>query len=145
MYAGPATPYAMTSHRLRLSLTTRLTALYVGVLTVLLLALAVALYAGTLRLSSTAALGEASIEAHTLRDTLQVAIDQGRPLSTAASDTLGTRRLQANLVEIDDATGHILTRSAGSNVAPTLMSGVVDGVLRGPTDEWLGIVSDAGD
>jgi heavy metal sensor kinase len=129
----------------RLSLTVRLTAWYVGLLAVLLLVLGAALYAATARLSSTAALGEASIESHTLRDTLQAAMGQGRPLSVAASDALDTRRMQTNLVEVVDANGGIVTQSAGRSVLPALTSDVADGVLRGPTDEWLGTVGDVAD
>src|SRR5262245_6776950 len=114
-------PCAMTKRGLHpLSLTARLTTWYVGLLAVLLLVLGVALYAAMARVPGTAALGEASIEAHTLRDTLQAAIGQGRPLDSAASDALDTRRMQANLVEIDDANGLVVTRSAGPSISTTL-------------------------
>jgi two-component system OmpR family sensor kinase len=135
-------PYAMIRQRLqRLSLTTRLTAWYVGLLALLLLALGAALYAGTTRLSSAAALGAASIEAHNLRDALAQELAGGQPLSSVALAAINSRRMQDNLVTITDATGQVVVQTPGSSERLGTAPGLDVGVLQGAADEWLGIAA----
>ena len=127
----------MTRQRLRrLSLSTRLTAWYVGLLALLLLALGAALYAGATRLSSAAALGETSIEAHNLRDAFFRTLTPTQAPASVAQTVVNSRAMQDNVVVVASADGQVIAQAPGSserlNVAPS--------VLQGSADEWLGVV-----
>jgi len=126
--------------RNRQSLTARLTTWYVGLLALLLLVLGVAVYLGATRLSNATALGETSLEAHNLANTVHQHMIRGDPLSAAAAAAIAGRRMQENLVIVTDTNGHIVAQSPGSDDRVRGIGVPGADVASGATDEWLGVV-----
>src|SRR5579871_912617 len=123
----------------QLSLTSRLTAWYVGLLALLLLILGVVLYAGATRLSSAAALGEASVEARNLRDAFLKASVPAQPFAAVAQQVVDARAMQDNLVVITDSDGRTVAQAPGSSGRLDSLSTAALSVLNGPADEWVGV------